>query len=293
MDKGPAHPARGFFLRYNRRMAAPQNDRWFVRTEGHTFGPLPSSEVRTRLQSGEFLATDRICVGGSSAWLTLNEHPAAAHWISQSGSARDLAVLAPPHSLREKKTFQAPALPAVAETLPQPEATVVVEAAPVVPEPPRKRGRPRKHPAPTHPAKKPAKLKAERPQITPPQSRSFTRAMEEWSREEAFLRPAPPPSSPAQTPPSLQAHFPSRREASAKSRPADRALRIELVFPNFRSLLFLVGAVALLSAAFYYTKKMRDPGDSRLLDPSTPSLHPASMGDPIPPLQAPTRPQRE
>lgn len=78
-----------------------------------------------------------------------------------------------------------------------------------------------------------------------------------------------------------------------------KTIQIELKLPEkpLKMLLAfaLVAAVAL--AAGYYgsslQNKTRGQNGFRLSDPSSPTTQPQDLGDPIPPLKAPTRPQRE
>ncbi len=89
-------------------------------------------------------------------------------------------------------------------------------------------------------------------------------------------------------------------EIATKSASPKGVIRIELKLPeNPRRLLAGILLVASLAASAGYLarpatqNKTRDLKDSHLSDPSSPTTQPQETGDPIPSLQAPTRPQRE
>ncbi|MGZ3655330.1 MAG: hypothetical protein ACXVCS_07230, partial [Bdellovibrionota bacterium] len=86
------------------------------------------------------------------------------------------------------------------------------------------------------------------------------------------------------------------KPATTPAREQTRVIKIELKLPEgavFKAIALLV-LVGLAVAAGYWVSenKTRDLKDSRLSDPSSPITVPSEVGDPVPPLKAPTRPQR-
>jgi hypothetical protein len=83
----------------------------------------------------------------------------------------------------------------------------------------------------------------------------------------------------------------------AEAKPRDHAIRIELRLPkrNIFIMLMLVAGFAAAGIGGYWISqnKTRDLKDFRLPDPSSPTAVLSTEGDPIPPLKAPTRPQRD
>lgn len=97
-----------------------------------------------------------------------------------------------------------------------------------------------------------------------------------------------PPPAPAPVPAAEQAPHPSPRAIE---------LRLTASKPfllTVAAILGLAGIVALL--VFFFADaahKTRGPVDSRLPDPSSPTVQPSTESDPIPSLKAPTRPRRD
>lgn len=140
---------------------------------------------------------------------------------------------------------------------------------------------------------------------------SLLEALRDWNRKErestprvqsapapapfAGHAPVPPESSPspAIARPVFSAHAEPEEAPATK-----RGIELKLNLVISKQFIFISGIVlAAALAAVIYTlteaKKMRGPVDSRLPDPSSPTINPSSENDPIPQLKAPTRPKRD
>lgn len=85
---------------------------------------------------------------------------------------------------------------------------------------------------------------------------------------------------------------------ASSSAPKIKNEKIELHLTLSKKFIFALSLVAALCLAAIVMvvvegKKMRGLDDSRLPDPSSPTIEPAKKNDPIPSLQAPTRPKRD
>jgi hypothetical protein len=141
---------------------------------------------------------------------------------------------------------------------------------------------------------------------------SLLEALRDWNRKEKeagakaeLAAPAPKPAPEPVSPLALSrpefafapsAAVPVAPPAAAAGEKRGIELRLNLVIS--KQFIFISGLVAALAAAaVIYTlieaKKMRGPVDSRLPDPSSPTIEPSPKDDPIPQLKAPTRPRRD
>lgn len=137
---------------------------------------------------------------------------------------------------------------------------------------------------------------------------SLLEALRDWNRKEKenSAQTAPAPESPPRTAaqpavPETAAPVSLTRPDPAEAVPAPAGksgieLRLNLVISKqFIFIFTLVAALAAAAAIYTFSeaKKMRGPVDSRLPDPSSPTIEPSSENDPIPQLKAPTRPRRD
>lgn len=243
-------------------------------------GPVSTDEVKLGLSCGEFSAHDKICSSRQPLWTALSDHPRfASSAPSQDSLAQRLFSPPPPQILRAKS----PPPPPVPEVIPEPPVQEVVEEPPA-PEP------------------LPAAISAD-PEI--PAAKE-----EEPVAEPAMASAAPVENNSA---PDLHPAIPARPEytpifianptqwSEPKKKLTPRIVKIEFKFPEkpLRFLLLWMAMVGIVMAAvngsslWQAANKTRDLKDFRLPDPSSPTLTPSETGDPIPSLQAPTRPQRE
>lgn len=97
-------------------------------------------------------------------------------------------------------------------------------------------------------------------------------------------------------------HFPREenpaptREPAAHADPAVRRIELHLsASKQFLVMISVLTALALAAAVYFFAfaNKTRGPADSRLPDPSSPTIQPSEPGDPTPALKAPTRPRRD
>lgn len=211
-----------------------------------------------------------------------------------------------------KRAVKAKAKPAE-PAQPVPEATPALANIPEKPE--IAPAAPAAEPIPAEPAHAAAPKLAE-------ETLSLLEALREWNRKEKetmATQPAPEPQTASAPKPSSAAPAPlafARPEvvaapavpvapsaavpvaplAAALAEKRGIELRLNLVISKqFMFISAIVAAVA-LSAAIYTAveaKKMRGPVDSRLPDPSSPTVEPSPKDDPIPQLKAPTRPKRD
>jgi hypothetical protein len=339
--------------------AAPE--RWYLRVQGRTVGPLPAEEVRIGLETGEFLATDRVANSRQPAWTTLAEHPFFRSFGISGATFRSgqLKTPPPPALLRARAQPVPPSVPALIPAAPVAAAV----AAPVEPKPavPAKFLNPEKIPqGKVLSLRELADAPKAEPKALPlpasvPSAASVQKFVEKTLLEpehqhsgldaatlelERFLSsvkkahepvretittvaekiespktPAPSleaaagiPIRPSYEPIFLAEPSPRAPRNTEKNEAGGRVIQIQLKLPErpLRAALILaVILVALFFARgkfvsgdsatnnFEDTNKTRDLKDSRLPDPSSPTNTPSEAGDPIPPLKAPTRPQRE
>jgi hypothetical protein len=347
-------------------------ERWFIRTQGHTLGPIASAEVENRLLSGELLPGDKICAPTNGIWLAISDHHLFSSLCTKLKPESQLELPPSPSILWKKKRQayappKAPELPK--ETSPAPAAAKAAPPDPVAP------ALVTKEPAALPDEKLAAeKLFAEKilaekiapaisaAEIIPAANRipeapslprksysqdsfpdpravalSLKAALRDWAAEEersqsqrknpAYeLPPSPPPSivrptadswresssryyeEPAPRPaPQAQLNPQPKPPKAQKAIPEEkndefRVIRIELKIPGLRGFGWMRGlawaiALGLVAAAgwlhFNGSNKTRDLKGFRLSDPSSPTTEPSTESDPIPPLKAPTRPQRE
>jgi hypothetical protein len=136
---------------------------------------------------------------------------------------------------------------------------------------------------------------------------SLLEALRDWNRKEkensqvlSRVEPTPPHEAstreaalPLAAPRPL---MPVAESPPAKEKARGIELRLNLVISKqflFISSLIAALALAAILLAFTDLKKMRGPADSRLPDPSSPTVEPSPEDDPIPQLKAPTRPKRD
>jgi hypothetical protein len=302
-------------------------ERWYLRVQGRTLGPLEGEEIRFGLESGEFLPGDKIASSRNPSWLLVGEHPLFGRFSNDQQVSRSKILVPPPspHLLRNR----APTPPSVAvpAQIPVPPPEVAAPAAMPTPEPlvvpPAVEAPPAasavKARAPRKKTAKPKKTEAA-PLPAPAQALAAEdKAADELDRFlQSLKKPATPepspsalvvadaiPARPAYEPIFIREPEPTRASAPLKKKQTERVIQIELKLPE-RPLHWLLVLAALVVAAALLTdapakirslwsdeNKTRDLKDFRLSDPSSPTNTPFEASDPVPPLKAPTRPQRE
>jgi hypothetical protein len=293
-------------------------DRWFVRSQEHTLGPLTAAEIASRMKAGEILPSDKVYGAQEGSWKALSSHPLFA--VSSSANqpkSSTLVVPPPPNVLWKKK--RDPYSPPAAPPLPK-EETVSTPAA----TPPPTEAKAAPTPAPAAQEKLQRAYAKESFPDPGEVSRALKAALQEWALEEELIerhrKPAyelpvaPRPQFSAATLPASEPkprHMetvilpePKARQKNAEAPPKaaapDRVIRIELKFPSLTGLSWVraicwLATLAVMGFATYFAlqDKTRDLKGFRLSDPSSPTTVPSPASDPIPPLKAPTRPQRE
>lgn len=314
-----------------------REQRWFVRSQGLTLGPLSSAELQASLRSGDIGPSDKINLSGEHSWVKLSDHPELSKfWAEMRGpSIADLQVPSP------QILWKKPPLPVVAKKVeaPKPVETVaavapVVEAAPIVEpvlETPVKKAAAKEKKPPR--AKAPVKVKSRaKPKkapvveaIAPPDdavgrsSVSVVQRVIEKAKPleaESILvetpAPTPTPAPVRQPEPTPQPTREIRREEIA--RPIIEAIA---VFPErpavpeerwepkesrsprrnpekyWRAAALTMAALLIAGVAYLAGQKTRDLKELPLSDPSSPTTQLPAASDPIQPLRAPTRPQRD
>ncbi len=244
-----------------------EKELWFLHHEGKTLGPLTARQIKASLRLGELHLDDKIALANDTRWQKISDHSAfREHAENPISRADQLVSPLAPHLVWKKKreTLTAPSgavtvtetmTVAVSETeMETITVSATVQETPAAAPPP---------PAPEAPVaftRTPIVMEAT---AIPPMTGipaaeevfSLIASLRDWQKEEAPL--AKPPVRKSQ-----------------------------------KKLVLLLLGLALLASALVGLKKMRDLRDSRLLDPS-PTNELSTEGDPIPPLKAPTRPQRE
>jgi hypothetical protein len=308
---------------------APARERWYLRVQGRTLGPLEAQEVKFGLETGEFLSTDKIASSRNPQWILVSEHPSfAAFSAEEEGQRSRMLVTPPPPQLLRIKPQVAPRAP-LPETIPAAPmpATPAVVAPPPIPERFRD-AQSIPHVAPKNlrdlPDAQPRKIAdAETASSLDEATKELERFLKtlrkqpETPREPVAspsgkseaARPSPSVIIPIPERPSYEPIFIPTPEPARKSREkpfSNRTIRIELSLPArpWRLIAWLSAMAIVLFLVFSYginqwsvfglgENKTRDLKDSRLPDPSSPTNVPSEAGDPVPPLKAPTRPQRE
>jgi|GEM_PF-5122559 len=320
MDRGP-----------EKNLNPGARERWYLRVQGRTLGPLDADEVKFGLETEEFLPSDKIASSGTPAWLLVSDHPLFRQFGTKEEGLRSQMLVPPPppQLLRVKPQPSASAqMPAV---IPAPPKVVVapepVVEAPPTPRPPAipekfLRASPIPHVLPTKIRDLPDAAPAER---TKPSLNEATQELERFLKtlkksatapveqiappagKPALLKPKVEVSAPIPTRPSYEPVFfgvpePKAEKTKEKKKREARSIQIELKLPErpWRMLIVVAGIVLALFLAFGNRNfdsngenKTRDLKDSRLPDPSSPTNQPSEAGDPVPPLKAPTRPQRD
>ncbi len=342
-------------------------ERWYLRVQGRTIGPLAQEEIRFGLETGEFLPADRVASSRHPAWSALAEHEQFRGFARKENALRSDLLVAPPppQLLRARAQPVPPPIPEVIPKSPAPKALAPLQKefaaipqkfrnAEKLPEgkvlylrnlPDAPKPVPAPQPVPELIAKPISIVTAASvPALAPSPIEEVTEdaetnlsldaATKELERFLSSLKKSPVlPKEPIAAParksemPSIEkpvftAPIPARPSyepvffgataapAVEKKKTEGRVLRIELKLPEtLRQWLLLLAAIALAAAAYLYAGsgkksspelddafgeiKTRDLKDSRLSDPSSPTNRPLEAGDPVPPLKAPTRPQRE
>ncbi len=260
-------------------------DRWFLRVQDQTFGPLPDQQVLLGLKSGEFSGQDKICSANEQYWQPLTEHPHFKGFKFRASRSRDLISPPSPRMLQLCKR--------VTISEPPPKIEIIMEQA---------ISSIQEYPVPEPTADLPILELAAAipvPEIIPVSIVAEPMAeiaMPMAAKQEPVEITSRIPPRPDYVPVFIAA--PTSWEELKKNAPRKRQVRIfkiELKGPD-RPLHFLFIFVAIglaFAAGNWVENKTRDLKDSRLSDPSSPTTAPFEAGDPIPPLKAPTRPQRE
>ncbi len=310
---------------------APARDRWYLRAQGRTLGPLEAEEVKIGLETGEFLPGDKIANSRNPSWQLMSEHPVFQRFISSEEIPRSkMLVTPPPPQLLRVKPQPAPA--AMPAAIPVPPPVPVFTAPPQISIPVEVRATPPKKKKPTKPKRLsgialelissvPPTVLRELPDapaapIDPETNAALDQATKELERFlktlkkteaplEAIVAPAPIPLRPSYEPIFIGKPEPV---VEPKKKPEGRVIQIELKLPEKPWQWLVVIAALALAALLIFggigksekqfgfgpeENKTRDLKDSRLPDPSSPTSTPLEAGDPVPPLKAPTRPQRE
>jgi hypothetical protein len=260
--------------------------KWFLHVQGHTVGPLATEEVLLGLQNGEFSSQDKICSPADPAWQNLAEHPRFAdHGSLFSVSSNDLVAPPSPRILRMRKqaAVEIPPAPAIPEILPEPViAAAIADEPKILPSPPLEPVA-EEMPMPVAAQKERSEPASPASSLIPPRPDFQPVFLAEPPRREEILKKKKFPT--------LQA------KPENEARAPTRVIKIELKLPErplrILVLLCMLMALAVVAGNWVTANKTRDLKDSRLPDPSSPTVTPLETGDPIPPLKAPTRPQRE
>lgn len=295
--------------------------RWFLRSLGGTLGPLADQDILEGLRVGDFLGSDRVFSARDAAWTTLREHPhfASLHFWSELPPASDqLSRVPSPRTLRARASAGlalAPPLPVATEE-PKPAAPA---EEPALVAPPVEAAV-EEALFPPLPACIPGAVETETalseatvPPLLPEENDDLEAAARELEIAlENLPEPAEPP--PAAAPPMAPvvneaadaAGIPNRPDwkpvfladpttpwEAPKDNTAARGIQIRLERPLLAAAGALVVLAVLVIGVWWAANKTRDLKDSRLPDPSSPTTVPYDAGDPVPPLKAPTRPQRE
>lgn len=256
-------------------------ERWFIRSHGHTMGPLSWKELEASIMTGDFNEDTKVSSEKEQTWTNLFDREEIKPILLEKELKKVTLVSAPPPStlFKKKKPFVKPAAtprqkeektdsPKVEKpALSAPIVTALAPADPVI--------APEVKIAP--PAPKRPELNFSVPKI--PTAKEF--------------------KEPVKTEPKIVTKVESKPSATAaapitNSNEAEKIL--ELRIPITRQSLFVVFAF-IIAVAAYFTfsalQKTRDLKDSHLSDPPSPTIEPSEENDPILPLKAPTRPQRD
>lgn len=260
---------------------------WFVRIQGHTLGPLTTDELKASVREGEIGPSDKLAVSGANEWQTLEDHSdLLAYWKSFHKPALSFS-LPSPKILWKKKT--APPEPApTMEPAPEIEAKkaepVLAIAPPVkaVSAPKPKAAKPKK----SKPAKKTkAALKAKKNPVPQPAKEEILEAepvLVEVPEKIESVFPERPPV------PDLVVHIPEVPKFSPQPESRKKNFRIAAIVAAALAVILGVAGIA-----YWAGQKTRDLKEFPLPDPSSPTSQPSTAGDPVLPLRAPTRPQRD
>lgn len=258
---------------------------WFVFSQGRTLGPLSFAELRQSAQKGELLITDTVARAGDQEWKPLSAHADLASLVQNERRPTDFLPELP--SLPALRKRIAPPAPSPLPR-PEPELRKSPPSAPPPPSESPRAARPKKEkktvkkskPAKAEKASEPAKpapvVSAPKPERALPAEAAAP--LPAPAMKDAIFFPERPPL-PAPQPVRVRAEkMPSRAE--------------EKNFWKIAALALFVLLVAL--AAFSLGQKnRRDLKEFPLSDPPSPTTQPPAVGDPIPPLRAPTRPKRD
>ncbi|HEY8278349.1 MAG TPA: hypothetical protein VIH99_01915 [Bdellovibrionota bacterium] len=274
----------------NEHLGGHLTDRWFLRVQGHTLGPFARADVSRGLKMGDFALTDRVCSSQDSAWSTLSEHPAFA---------AESAALTRPLS----QQLQSPPSPLLLRRRPLPPLPVVVPVAPPIPvEEVAVETKQEEAPVLAKEIALPEtpEIFEERITLPPIEMAPVLEKVKEEEKEKAEVReeaslPTRPDFRPVIADPVNWGALEEETPVSKKKKKT--VLKVEFNLPERTPgkviLLLLVLGIAGAAGYWLSENKTRDLKDSRLPDPSSPTTTPLEAGDPIPPLKAPTRPQRD
>jgi hypothetical protein len=284
--------------------------RWFIHGQGHTIGPLAEQDILVGYKKGEYLPSDRVFSAQDGKWVELQCHAifSASKPFSSPRRAADFERLPSPRTLRAKEV-------AAPISLPIPTAPVVEAEAPAFapPEPEIVAilEEPKEVAAPAPPALEPVQVsKVE----DDPEDDLIQAALElERALDRVTVEtPSPQPSvaplvnhrldfQPVVIPEPVfvASNFPESKQRAPK------IIQFQFKLPE-RPARFFVFWLLILGTAWgaltLFPKnhvlesgedKTRGLNDFRLSDPSSPTSSPQEADDPIPPLKAPARPQRD
>ncbi|MGE3260241.1 MAG: DUF4339 domain-containing protein [Bacteriovoracia bacterium] len=257
---------------------------WFVRIQGHTLGPLTTDELKASVREGEIGPSDKLTISGANEWQTLEDHDdLLAYWKSFHKPALSFSLPSP--KILWKKKAAPPEPPPVMEPAPKIEAKKAEQEAPppakAVSAPKPKAAKPKKS-KPTKKTKAP--LKAKKKPVPQP-AKEEIREAEPVEVPEKIVDAVFPDRPPV---PDLVVHIPEVPRFSAQPESRKKKFRIAAI----AAAVFVV-ILGVAGISYWAGKKTRDLKEFPLPDPSSPTSQPSTAGDPVLPLRAPTRPQRD
>lgn len=277
-----------------------QESTWFVRLKGHTLGPISLDELKASLREGEIGPDDKVHHLNDPTWHKVSEYQdLSAYW--QSFRAPVASFDLPPPAKLWKKPPAPVAAPVPVVEIPAAPIELVPEIAEpakaVVAKPPKTK--PSKKAAPKVKVKtksatekqriKPVEAPAPAPVAAPVLNEAVVAAEILKALEAATARKQEIVTAFPELPPIAEVR--TARESRPFFAHQESSLTQRLKIWRIAALAAFVVIVA--GIAYWAGNKTRDLKELPLPDPSSPTTQLPAVSDPIQPLRAPTRPQRD